>query len=193
MSYVITIAREYASGGRLIAQKLSEALNIPYYDKEMITDASKKSGFSEYMIEQAEQKRTNSLLYSLYASTGELPIGDQVYLVQSQIIRDYAKEGNCIIVGRCADHVLKDNENCIRIFIHAPIQERVKRARDEYGIEVPNIEKYVISQDKRRAAYYNFYSDVKWGRSQNYHLSIDSSIGIDTAVELIKKLVEEKK
>lgn len=192
MNYVITIGREFASGGRTIARKLSKELNIPFYDREIIELAAKKSGLSEEVIEHASNRKTSSFLYNLYFASNELPIPDQVFLVQSDIIRNAAKNGPCIIVGRCADYILRDDPNCLRVFIHAPLSERVRRARDEYGLNEPHLEKYIAAQDKKRASYYYFYSDKKWGMSQNYHLSIDSSIGIDLSVSLLKGLVEEK-
>ena len=117
---IITISREFCSGGRDIAKKLADQLGIPYYDKEIITMAAKQSGLSEEAIRQSEKRRTGSLLYSLYSMSQELPLGDQVYLIQSKVIRELAETGPCVIVGRCGDYVLRDDPNCLRVFIHAP-------------------------------------------------------------------------
>ncbi len=183
---VITIAREYGSGGRLIGEALAKSLDIPFYDKELILLAAKKSGLSEEYIRRTEQVKSASFLYSLYMTSQVLPMSDQIFLVQSKIIRELADMGPCVIVGRCADYVLRSYDNCMNVFIHAPMEERIRRAQEEYGDEVNNMEDYIRKQDKRRSSYYNYFSQNKWGNAHNYHLSISSTIGIDRTTELIK-------
>lgn len=183
---VITIGREYGSGGRLIGEKLAQKLGIPFYDKELIMMAAKKSGLSEEYIRRTEQVKSASFLYSLYMTSQVLPMSDQIFLVQSNIIKDLAQKGPCVIVGRCGDYVLRDNPNCMNVFIHAPMEDRVRRARDEYGETAANMEDFVRKQDKKRASYYNYFSQNKWGNSKHYHLSISSSFGMEKTVQILK-------
>lgn len=183
---VITIAREYGSGGRLIGEAVAKNLDIPFYDKELILLAAKKSGLSEDYIRRTEQIKSASFLYSLYMTSQILPMSDQIFLLQSQIIRELAEKGPCVIVGRCADYVLRNMSNCLNIFIHAPIEDRMRRAIEEYGDDHPNMEDYIRKQDKKRASYYNYFSQNKWGNAHNYHLAINSSIGVDETVHLIQ-------
>lgn len=189
--YTITIGREYGSGGRLIGRQLAQELGIAFYDRELIVMAAQESGFDEEFVQQMEQKRTISFISNLYLIGYELPVSEQIFLAQSKVIQKVAEESSCVIVGRCADYVLRDKPNCIRIFIHAPMEERIKRVREVYGEDKPNLEDYIRKQDKNRAAYYNYYTQNKWGRAQNYHLCIDSSIGIPASVRIIKELVTE--
>ncbi len=183
---VITIGREYGSGGRMIGEKLAQKLGIPFYDKELIMMAAKKSGLSEEYIRRTEQVKSASFLYSLYMTSQVLPMSDQIFLVQSNIIKDLAQKGPCVIVGRCGDYVLRDNPNCMNVFIHAPMEDRVRRAREEYGENAANMEDFVRKQDKKRASYYNYFSQNKWGNSKHYHLSISSSFGMEKTVQILK-------
>lgn len=182
---VITIGREYGSGGKLIGKKLSEILELPLYDKELVALTAKQSGFNEKAVEMAEQQRTQSFLYSLYMTSEALPFTDQVFIAQSKVIRELSDKGPCIIVGRCADYTLRDKKRCLRIFIHAPIEERIQRVRDVYGVKEKNLEAFVRKEDKKRSSYYNYFTQNKWGNPHNYHLSIDSSIGLDLSANLI--------
>lgn len=190
-NYTVTIGREYGSGGRLIGQKLAEELDIAFYDRELIALAARESGFAEEFVQQMEYKRTISFINNLYMTGYELPASEQIFLAQCKVIQRVSEEGSCVIVGRCADYVLRDKPNCIRIFIHAPFEERVKRIREEYGEVHPNIEDFIRKQDKTRSTYYNYYTHKYWGKAQNYHLCIDSSIGVSASVRLIKELVTE--
>lgn len=188
-STIITIGREYASGGRLIAQRLAKALSIPFYDKELITRAAAKTGLSEQFIREAEQKKTSSFLYNLYFSAQSLPLSDQVFIAQSGVIQEVAASGACVIVGRCADYVLKDRPNCLHVFVHAPLEDRMRRAQEVYGVTAPDLESHVLKHDKSRAAYYNHFTTGQWGKCQNYDLVINSHLGLEVAVELIQRLV----
>lgn len=188
--YIITIAREYGSGGKLIGQQLAKELNIPFYDQELISLAAKKSDFAEDFIQKTEQKKDISFLYNLYMSSQELPLSEQIFLIQSKIIQELAEKESCVILGRCADYVLKDYENCLRIFIHAPIDDRMKRVKDDYKEEHAHLHSYIHKQDKHRASYYNYLTQNNWGEAQNYHLTINSSIGISATVHTIKACVQ---
>ena len=192
---IVTIAREHGSGGRLIGRKLAEELGFAFYDKEIIAMTAKESGFTEEFVSQMESTKTSSFLYSVYAATQELPLAEQVYLMQANIIKDLARKGNCVIVGRCADHVLRGEPNCIKAFIHAPVEERVRRVKEFYNEEEGTDEQVrnrILKKDKKRASYYEYYTQNKWGKAQNYNITLDSSIGIDTTVEILKAVVREK-
>ena len=189
---VITIGRQFGSGGRIVAQRVAETLHIPFYDKAVIDLAAKETGLSEEFIRQAEQKKTSSFLYNLYMSTQNLPVSDQVFIAESDVIRKVAAVGPCVIVGRCADYVLRNQEGVLNIFIHAPLDERIFRAREEYKVEAPDVRAYVLKQDKNRAAFYEHFSDRAWGKAENYHLAINSTIGLNTTVDLILALAEER-
>ena len=190
---VITIGREYGSGGRLIAKKLSEELGITFYDKELIAAVAKKTGFSENFIRDTEHQRpTNSFLYDLYTAVQTPSVPDQVFVAQAKVIKEAAAKESCVIVGRCADYILRDDPCLLSVFVHAPLDERIFRAKEEYKVEDADVRAYVLKQDKRRAAFYEHFSDRVWGKAENYHLAINSTIGLDTTVDLILALAEER-
>jgi cytidylate kinase len=204
MNKVITISRQFGSGGREIGKKLAEKLEIPFYDNELIEREAKQSGFSTAAFENAENKATNSLLYSIAMGMNaygnqelgfaHLSLDDRIYLAQSEVIRNVAEEGPCVIVGRCADYVLKDFPNVISIFIWAGIEFRKKRAVELYNLSEVKTEDNIIKIDRRRANYYNYHANEKWGKAENYHLSIRSdTIGVDACAECIKAYVEHAK
>ena len=148
---IVTLSREYGSGGLEIGRALAEALGLPFYDKKLLSIAAEKSGFSEELLRQAESKATNSLLYSLATSLGvgaygpdTLSLYDKMYLAQFDVIRQVAEEGSCVIVGRCADYVLREQENCLHFFLHAPLEDRMNRAIKEYGDDPANIKSVVL-------------------------------------------------
>lgn len=202
MNKIITISRQYGSGGREIGAKLAEKLGIPFFDNELITRAAKESGFAEAAFENAEKKATNSLLYSIAMGMNSygnqelgfsgLSLDDRIYLAQSDVIRKVAAEGPCIIVGRCADYILRDMKNVVNIFIMADMEFRKERAIRIDGLAENKAEETITKIDKRRANYYNYHSSEKWGRAENYHLAIKSSYGgIDHAVEVIRAFIED--
>jgi cytidylate kinase len=198
---IITVSRQFGSGGREIGAKLATKLGIPFYDNELITRAAKDSGFAEAAFENAEKKATNSLLYSIAMGMNaygnqdigftHLSLDDQIYLAQSNVIRKVAQEGPCVIVGRCADYVLRDFDHVVHIFIWADLEYRKKRAVRLYQLKENKAEEEIIKTDKRRANYYNYHANEKWGKAENYHLSIKSDyVGIDNAVECILRFLE---
>ena len=174
---VITVGREYGSGGRLIAQKAAE-----------------ETGLSADFIRRTEQQKTSSFLYNLYMSTQSLPVNDQVFIAQSEVIRRVAAEGPCIIVGRCADYVLRNQSDvdALNLFIHAPMEERIRRVREEYKVQAPDLRLYILKQDKNRAAYYEHFTDGQWGKAQNYHLAVSSGLGLETIVRLLTDLMRDR-
>ncbi|HHZ06278.1 MAG TPA: cytidylate kinase-like family protein [Clostridiales bacterium] len=196
---VITISREFGSGGREIGKAVADRLGIKFYDKELISLAAKESGVNPEVFEHADEHATNSLLYSLsmgvynmgngYAPIRDMPVNDQLYILQHKIIKSLASEP-CVIVGRCADYILREKTNCINLFIHADIEYRAKRAISIHDVPEHKAESVVRKTDKTRANYYNFYSDKKWGMAENYDLSINSGvITTEQAVELISEYV----
>lgn len=195
MKSIITISRQYGSGGRFIAKKLAEKLGIDYYDNELITMAAKESGYSEAIFEKAEQLSTHSFLYSLsmFGSVDGiygLPLADKVYIAQSEIIKKCADKGPCVIVGRCSDYVLKDYDNVINFFIYSDEKHKVDRAVKYYGLEFDKASSELKKKDKKRANYYNYYTSQSWGAYENYHLSINSdAVGIDAAVDILASFV----
>ena len=191
---VITVGREYGSGGRLIAQKAAEALGIPFFDRSIINMAAEETGLSADFIRRTEQQKTSSFLYNLYMSTQSLPVYDQVFIAQSEVIRRVAAEGPCIIVGRCADYVLRNQSgvDALNLFIHAPMEERIRRVREEYQVQAPDLRLYILKQDKNRAAYYEHFTDGQWGKAQNYHLAVSSGLGLETIVRLLTDLMRDR-
>ena len=191
---VITVGREYGSGGRLIAQKAAEALGIPFFDRSIINMAAEETGLSADFIRRTEQQKTSSFLYNLYMSTQSLPVNEQVFIAQSEVIRRVAAEGPCIIVGRCADYVLRNQSDvdALNLFIHAPMEERIRRVREEYKVQAPDLRLYILKQDKNRAAYYEHFTDGQWGKAQNYHLAVSSGLGLETIVRLLTDLMRDR-
>ena len=183
---VITISREYGSGGRAIGEKLAKELGIPFYNKELILMAAKESGLSEEYIKKTEQMKATSFLYGLYMGAQALPMNDQIFLVQSKIIREIAEEGPCVIVGRCADYILRERDDTLNVFIHAPLSCRAQRAAEVYEKEAANMEDFVKKQDKKRSSFYNYFSQNKWGDARHYHMTVSSVYGVDFAVEVLK-------
>ena len=171
---VITISRQYGSGGHEVGEKVAQKLNLPFYDKALIAMAAKKSGLSEEVFADADEKATSSLLYSMVMGSyafgarvpgiNEMPINDKLFVLQSDIIKKAAKEGPCVIIGRCADYILREHENCLNVFVHADKAARIKRI----------------------VGLYNFYSNNRWDDLLNYDLTIDTSrFSVDMAVDLI--------
>jgi cytidylate kinase len=180
--HIVTISRQFASGGRAIGEQLADRLGVKCYDKELISIAAKESGIDPEVFNEVDEKAANSLLYSLsmglysfggsYGS-GQLPVNDKLYLLQHRIIRDIADQGPCVFVGRCADYVLKDRSDVVNIFICADMDYRIKRAVEQKEVKENKAEQVIIKTDKSRANYYNFYSGKKWGVSDNYDLCIN--------------------
>lgn len=196
---IVTIDRQYGSGGRTIGKLVADELNLTYLDNELIKKSAQKSGYSQELFENAEQKPTGSLLYSMsmFASSGlgfELPLSDKVFLIQSEVIKEAADTGNCVIVGRCADYILSKHENVVNIFIHGDFENRVSRAVCVYNCKESEAKDTVLKNDKRRASYYNFYTNAKWGASSNYHLSINSNIlGVEKTAAAIVRFLKDIK
>ena len=194
---IITIARQYGSGGREIGERVAELLGLPLYDKQLITDAASKGELNAEVIKSADEATTNSLLYTLAVGSNvlgsamhfayKMPLNDKLFLLQSEVIKEYAKKGSCVIIGRCADYVLRDESNVLRLFIYGDLDHRQQRIKERHPEVKPSQVIDVINKtDKRRASYYNFYTGNKWGRYDNYDMAINSStLGIEGTARLI--------
>ena len=195
---IITISREYGSGGRQIGLAVSKRLSMEFYDKELIDAAAKEIGFPSYLIADRDQRLTNSLLYhfamgAIHGMTyarepkiRELPLTEQIFLAQKAAIEEAAKRESCVFIGRCADYILKSRPDVLRVFIYAPREVRKRRAIEEYGDLEEYIDEFMYQTDKRRRIYYENYSNQKWGSRENYDLMINSGeIGLDRCVDLI--------
>lgn len=194
--YVITIARGYGSGGRTIGKMLSSQLGIGYYDRELLKLASDKSGINEELFARADEQVKSSILYKIARRTysGELIppdredfiSNDNLFTYQARVIKELAKEQTCVIVGRCADHILREQENVIRVFVHAPLNDCIERLYEMYGEEKEELERKIRTIDKRRAAYYSYYTNQRWEDAYNYDLCINTSrLTFEEGVELI--------
>ena len=177
---IITVSRQYGSAGRDVARKVAEALEIPYYDKEVISMTAAQTGFSEEVVRNEERKRS-VLSNPLFSLTQMIDV--QVFMTQSEIIQQLAVQP-CVIVGRCADYVLRDKE-ILSVFINAPLPDRIERVKTFYNRKERDIRALVLRTDKERKAYYEYYTDKNWGDSGSYDLMINSSIGLDLAKDLI--------
>lgn len=199
---VITIGRQCGSGGREFGQKLAETLGIDYYDKELVRLAAKNSNLSPEISEMADEKATNSLLYSI--ATGgslrgmfngyyEMPLNDRVFLAQAETIKQLANEKSCVIVGRCANYVLRDEENinALNIYVYADMDYRIKRIKEEENLTEKQAKDKIIKTEKKRRTYYNYYSNGNWGSATEYDLCINlTDIDFDAAIGMVKEYID---
>ncbi|MBP9997297.1 MAG: cytidylate kinase-like family protein [Lachnospiraceae bacterium] len=202
MKTVITIGRQFGSGGREIGELVAKHFNIPYFDKELLTRTAKESGFCEEMMEVHDERPTSSFLYNLVMDTYsfgynassfvDMPISHKIFLAQFDTIKKIASEGPCVIVGRCADYALQDNPDALNIFIYGDEPNKVERVMAKYELTSQKAKDMMIKKDKQRQSYYNYYSSKKWGRADSYDLCINSSIlGVEGTVKLIVQAVED--
>lgn len=195
---IITIGRQFGSGGGLAGKQVAERLGYKYYDNEILTMAAEASGLSPAAVSRFDEQPGNSLIYSMYMSTiptGDmLPINQQLAFAQFNAIRVAAREDNCVFIGRCADYVLRQRQDVLNLFVHAGMDSRKQRviAHPEiYHITAENVERAIRKKDKQRADYYNFFTHGDWGSADNYHLTLDTSyLGLEGAVDAIVYLVK---
>lgn len=204
---IITIARQYGSGGREIGEAVAKILGIPLYDKEIIADAAVKGDLNIEVSKKADESAANSLLYTLAMGSNvlgstmqfgyKMPLNDKLFLLQSEVIREYAKSGSCVIIGRCADYVLRDEEHILRVFIYGDLDHRKMRVAERHPeLKSSQIIDAINKTDKRRSSYYNFYTGNKWGKFDSYDMAINSSsFGIEATAKAIcecaKKMIGE--
>ncbi len=189
---IVTINREFGSGGRTIGKQVAQRMGVTCYDEELVTQIAKESGMSQTFIQNfsEEASATSSLLFTLN-NWANSALSDQIYIIQRKIIQELAEQGPCVIVGRCADYFLKDRTDCLNVFIHADMEYKKDRIVRLYGEKADTPEKRILDKDKRRIAYYKYYTDQTWGMAANYHLSLDSGVlGVERCTDLICSLLE---
>lgn len=197
MDRVITIGRELGSGGRTVGKEVARLLQIPYYDRELIDEAAKESGLSSDFIENNEQEITSSFLYNLamgnsytygmlgLGGTNSVPLTMQVFLAQQKVIQKYAASP-CVIVGRCADFILRERHELLKVFIYASMEDRIKRAVDEYGYSQKKALDVITKSDKGRARHYATFTEWDWSDRRNYDMMLNAAaLGVDTAAQMI--------
>ena len=200
---IITIGRQFGSGGREIGYMVADKLGIKLYDKEMLQRAAQDSGICEELFESHDEKPSNSFLYSLVMDTysmgysgstyNDMPINHKIFLAQFDAIKKIANEGPCILVGRCADYALEGYPNLLSVFIHADLDARIKRIAKKYDLMDAKAKDLIIKTNKKRASYYNYYTDKRWGDADSYDVCLDSSVlGLEGTAEAIIKLIEVK-
>jgi len=201
-TFVINIGRQLGSGGRQIGEKLSAEFGIGFYDKELIQLASKESGLGKEFFEKADEKSSFSFIGGLLGLRTN--INNEVYVnnylcnetffkIQSDVIRELAQKDSCVFVGRCADYILRDNPRCINVFITADTDDRIKRVAQTYQLSLDKAQELIVKTDKKRAEYYNYYSNKVWGAAGSYHLCINSSVlGMDQSVAFITQFIKQR-
>ena len=199
---IITIGRQTGSGGKEVGRHVAEMLGIPYYDREILDRAAEESGFSKEIIARHDEKRVGSLLYSIVTDSPaaglrsvmpEMPLDHQFFLAQFNSIRGFAKEGGCVLVGRCADYALEGDPHLLTLFFHADINLRAERVAEELGLSLAKAKEHVIKTDKHRSSYYSYFTGKKWGDAANYDFSINPlTFGIEETAEIICKMAELK-
>ena len=190
---IITVSRQFGSGGRTIAQEVAKKLGIPCYDGLIIAEVAKKSGLSEEFIRENEEyaSHSSSFLYQIAMSTmggqhGYPSVYQKLYDAQTRVIEEIAEREECVIVGRCADYILRNRTDCLHVFIHADNEHRSSRILEQYGPTDKTTEQRIKEKDDKRRNYYRFHTDREWGMCSNYNISLDSGLlGISKCVDLI--------
>lgn len=193
---IVTIGREFGSGGREIGHLVAERLNVSCYDNELITQVAKKSGFCEEILKKHDEKPTGSFLYSLVMDSyynhntilgqAGMPLSQQLFLAQFNTIKTIASKEDCVFIGRCADYALKDDFNILSVFINSDDKSKIERISKRHNVSAQKAREMMIKTDKKRASYYNYYTDKRWGNSSSYDLCINSGkLGIEKTAELI--------
>lgn len=199
---IITIGRQYGSGGRELGEKLAQKLGYKFYDQELVEMAAEKSNMHSSILHQADEKASKSLLYSIVTGMDsrfinpyyELPINDKLFIEQSNIIKSLGKDGDCVIVGRCADYVIETAKmDSIDLFIYASMEHKIERIAAKYDLSPEKAKDKIKKVEKGRKAYYNYYSNKEWGNIANYDLLIDTShISIDDAVDVVLLFIKKR-
>ena len=196
---VITISRQFGTGGRTIGKAVAKRLGIPYYDKELVDAVAKESGFSHEFIEEIGEYAsvTSSFLFNIAVSAhpmglvDSMSVSDKLYVCQTNVIKDLAEKGPCVIVGRCSDYILKERPNTLHIFIHADMEHRKERILEKYGETNQPAEKRLKDKDQKRKVYYKHYTNQNWGEADNYDICLDAgALGIDKCIDIICDVAE---
>lgn len=191
---IITISREFGSGGRSIGKAVAEKLGYAYYDNELVNEIAKRSGLSQSFIqdsgEYANAKSKLLFQFNNFGTGYQATLSDELYVIQRNLIMELAEEKPCVIVGRCADYILRERTDCFNVFVHADMSFRKQRIVELYGEQKASPEKRLAEKDKKRKTYYHYYTNQKWGLAQNYDLCLKSStLGIDTCVDIITQFI----
>ena len=189
---IIAIGRQFGSGGRTIGKQVAERLGIPCYDDQVLERIAQESGFTpEFIQAQTEHTARRSLFAHVLSGTDYTGASyrDDLWALQNKIIQDLAEQGPCVFVGFCSEYILRKHDNCLRVFIHADMDKRAKRIVEQYGETDETPEKRIKDKDRRRATYYQYYTDLKWGDAKNYHITLNSgTMGIDGCVDILTRL-----
>ncbi|MDR1675509.1 MAG: cytidylate kinase-like family protein [Tannerella sp.] len=199
---ILTVGRQFGSGGRIIGKKLADTFGIAYYDKELFQLASRESGLCHDVFEKADEKAADRLAYvfsrgfslmGMYTPQLDILSSEGLFKIQSDAIRKLAETESCVIVGRCADYILRDHPNCISFFIHSALESRIQRVVERQRVSVEQAKELIFKTDKSRAAYYDYFTNRTWGKASSYHLSINASVlGIDDTVAFMKVFAEKR-
>jgi len=198
---IITIGRQFGSGGRYIGETIAKRFGIPFHDRDLIALAAEKSGMNKKLLEDADEKSTSTFMHSFAVTAfapgsrvslpSEISINDRLFFAQAEIIKEAAQRGPCVIVGRCADYILRERDDCINIFIHADLESRIERATTLYGIKPNEAKNTILKTDKKRAGYYNYYTNQEWGDMMNCDLTINSALmGVEKTADIIVDFVK---
>lgn len=190
---IITVSRQYGSGGTELAKEVAKRLDIPFYDKSIIDMTAKESGFDPDFIERTETSVTSSLLYNLaVGSIYAQPLTDQLYAAECKVVRSVAAKGDGVIVGRCADYILREDSNTIKVFVHSTDADRIKRICERKGVSEDEARELMKKNDKNRSKHYKYYTDRIWGASQNYDLCINMALcGVEKAADILVSLIKK--
>jgi cytidylate kinase len=200
VNYAVTVGRQLGSGGKQIGELLSQKLNIPCYDKELIQMASLESGLGKEFFEKADEQNTHSFFGNFLGfhsgcmgdNLGNYLSNETLFKIQSDVIKELAEKESCIFVGRCADYILRDHLSCLTIFITANTEDRIRRISQNEHISEKEAAILIEQTDKKRAAYYNYYSNKEWGKATSYDLCVNSSVfGIDAVISLIETYIRK--
>lgn len=199
---ILTIGRQFGSGGREVGRKLADALGIAYYDKELMAVAARESGLCEEFFEKADERASSGLSYAfsvgfsymgMFTPYTDVLSNDGLFKYQSDAIRKLAESGSCVLVGRCADYILREDPACLSFFIHDKMENRIQRLLSTENMTVEQARELIVKTDKSRASYYDYYTNKEWGVASSYNFSIDVSVlGVDETVGFMKSFVERK-
>jgi cytidylate kinase len=199
---ILSIGRQFGSGGGEIGKKIASELNISYYDKELLAIAAKDSGLCTEIFEKADERESSGLSYAfslgfspmgMYVPYDDILSNEKLFLLQSETIRNLAKKESCVIIGRCSDYILRDNPDCLSFFIHNTLDNRIKHVMKRENVSESRAKELIVKADKSRSAYYNYYTNKLWGVASSYNFTIDVSVlGIDGTVAFIKDLIIRK-
>ena len=198
---IVTISRHYGSGGRYIGENLAKAMGVPCYDEKLIDMVAKESGFAQSFVAEKGERMTGSLLFNIasslsfannvFSTNNGVTLQDEIYFTQNRIIKELADKGPCVIVGRCADYILREREDCLNVFIYADEESKIERAEKYFNITREEAPAVLKKKDKARANHYKYYTDQEWGMASNYDLCLNSGlIGIEGCVKAIQQVLE---